>query len=211
MPYIEIILIFKFYSIYLNIITSSSLLSILDHWRTNPNPSPNKENKESQQSQQGRLIPLLQPNTSLTRLVLPDTFYISLWENVVLGKYSTNFHSKRFLSGGGQGTILRVGLGCVTQQSPQSPPNPTHTKLNLWQIMWSNTLLLPTESGLSYNPQLNESNQPTSLLPTRTLDYRAMSSGVILAGLGMAAVGFGGRYIARTMPQLAQKMEVIKK
>ena len=36
-----------------------------------------------------------------------------------------------------------------------------------------------------------------------------MSSGVILAGLGLAAVGFGGRYIARTMPQLAQKMEVI--
>ena len=35
-----------------------------------------------------------------------------------------------------------------------------------------------------------------------------MSSGVILAGLGLAAVGFGGRYIARTMPQLAQKMEV---
>ena len=36
-----------------------------------------------------------------------------------------------------------------------------------------------------------------------------MSSGVILAGLGLAAVGFGGRYIARTMPQLAQKMEVV--
>ena len=35
-----------------------------------------------------------------------------------------------------------------------------------------------------------------------------MSSGVILAGLGLAAVGFGGRYIARTMPQMAQKMEV---
>ena len=35
-----------------------------------------------------------------------------------------------------------------------------------------------------------------------------MSSGVIIAGLGLAAVGFGGRYIARTMPQLAQKMEV---
>jgi len=38
-----------------------------------------------------------------------------------------------------------------------------------------------------------------------------MSSGVILAGLGLAAVGFGGRYIARTMPQLAQKMEAATK
>ena len=35
-----------------------------------------------------------------------------------------------------------------------------------------------------------------------------MSSSLILAGLGMAAVGYGGRYIARTMPHLAQKMEV---
>ena len=35
-----------------------------------------------------------------------------------------------------------------------------------------------------------------------------MASSMILAGLGMAAVGFGGRYIARTMPQMAQKMEV---
>jgi len=30
---------------------------------------------------------------------------------------------------------------------------------------------------------------------------------LILAGLGMAAVGFGGRYIVRTMPQLAKKAE----
>jgi len=28
-----------------------------------------------------------------------------------------------------------------------------------------------------------------------------------MAGLGMAAVGFAGRYAARTMPQFAQKME----
>jgi len=34
-----------------------------------------------------------------------------------------------------------------------------------------------------------------------------MGSSLILAGLGMAAVGFAGRYAARSMPQLAQKME----
>jgi hypothetical protein len=31
---------------------------------------------------------------------------------------------------------------------------------------------------------------------------------MVMAGLGMAALGFGGRYIVRTMPQLANKMEV---
>ena len=36
-----------------------------------------------------------------------------------------------------------------------------------------------------------------------------MSSSLILAGLGMAAVGFGGRYIARTMPHLAKKAEEV--
>ena len=36
-----------------------------------------------------------------------------------------------------------------------------------------------------------------------------MSSSIILAGLGMAAVGFGGRYIARTMPHLAKKAEEV--
>jgi len=34
-----------------------------------------------------------------------------------------------------------------------------------------------------------------------------MASSMILAGLGMAAVGFAGRYAVRTMPQMAQKME----
>jgi DnaJ family protein C protein 19 len=34
-----------------------------------------------------------------------------------------------------------------------------------------------------------------------------MGSSLIMAGLGMAAVGFAGRYAARSMPQLAQKME----
>ncbi len=36
-----------------------------------------------------------------------------------------------------------------------------------------------------------------------------MSSSIILAGLGMAAVGFGGRYVSRTMPQLAKKAEEV--
>ena len=36
-----------------------------------------------------------------------------------------------------------------------------------------------------------------------------MSSSIILAGLGMAAVGFGGRYVARTMPQLAKRAEEV--
>jgi len=36
---------------------------------------------------------------------------------------------------------------------------------------------------------------------------RNMASSMILAGLGMAAVGFAGRYAVRTMPQMAQKME----
>ena len=39
------------------------------------------------------------------------------------------------------------------------------------------------------------------------LNYCQMSSSVIIAGLGLAAVGFGGRYIARTMPHLAKKAE----
>jgi len=34
-----------------------------------------------------------------------------------------------------------------------------------------------------------------------------MSGSLILAGLGMAAVGFGGRYVARSMPQLAKQAE----
>lgn len=34
-----------------------------------------------------------------------------------------------------------------------------------------------------------------------------MGGSVILAGLGMAAVGFAGRYAARSMPQMATKME----
>jgi len=34
-----------------------------------------------------------------------------------------------------------------------------------------------------------------------------MGSSVIIAGLGMAALGFGGRYISRRMPQMATKME----
>ena len=38
---------------------------------------------------------------------------------------------------------------------------------------------------------------------------RAMSSSLILAGLGMAAVGFGGRYVSRTMPQMAKKAEEV--
>ena len=38
-----------------------------------------------------------------------------------------------------------------------------------------------------------------------------MSSSIIIAGIGMAAVGFGGRYLARTMPQMAQKMEAATK
>ena len=37
-----------------------------------------------------------------------------------------------------------------------------------------------------------------------------MSSSLILAGLGMAAVGFGGRYLARTMPQLARRAEEVE-
>ena len=36
-----------------------------------------------------------------------------------------------------------------------------------------------------------------------------MSSSLILAGLGMAAVGFGGRYVARTMPHMAKKAEEV--
>ena len=36
-----------------------------------------------------------------------------------------------------------------------------------------------------------------------------MSGSLILAGLGMAAVGFGGRYVARTMPQLAKQAEEV--
>ena len=36
-----------------------------------------------------------------------------------------------------------------------------------------------------------------------------MTGSLILAGLGMAAVGFGGRYIARTMPQLAKQAEEV--
>jgi len=36
---------------------------------------------------------------------------------------------------------------------------------------------------------------------------RNMASSLIVAGLGMAAVGFAGRYAARNMPQMAQKME----
>ena len=36
-----------------------------------------------------------------------------------------------------------------------------------------------------------------------------MGSSLILAGLGMAAVGFGGRYIARTMPHLAKRAEEV--
>ncbi|XP_023338050.1 mitochondrial import inner membrane translocase subunit TIM14-like [Eurytemora carolleeae] len=34
-----------------------------------------------------------------------------------------------------------------------------------------------------------------------------MGSSIILAGLGMAAVGFAGRYAARSAPQMAQKVE----
>ena len=37
-----------------------------------------------------------------------------------------------------------------------------------------------------------------------------MSSSIILAGLGMAAVGFGGRYIARTMPHLAKRADEVR-
>ena len=37
-----------------------------------------------------------------------------------------------------------------------------------------------------------------------------MGSSLILAGLGMAAVGFGGRYIARTMPHLAKRAEEVR-
>ena len=36
-----------------------------------------------------------------------------------------------------------------------------------------------------------------------------MSSSLILAGLGMAAVGFGGRYLARTMPHMARRAEEV--
>ncbi|XP_037036353.1 mitochondrial import inner membrane translocase subunit TIM14 [Bradysia coprophila] len=31
-------------------------------------------------------------------------------------------------------------------------------------------------------------------------------SSVILTGLGLAAIGFGGRYVMRTMPQMSQKV-----
>ena len=41
------------------------------------------------------------------------------------------------------------------------------------------------------------------------INIQNMSSSIILAGLGMAAVGFGGRYIARTMPHLAKKAEEV--
>ena len=41
------------------------------------------------------------------------------------------------------------------------------------------------------------------------LNYFQMGSSLILAGLGMAAVGFGGRYIARTMPHLAKRAEEV--
>lgn len=34
-----------------------------------------------------------------------------------------------------------------------------------------------------------------------------MSTSLIVAGLGLAAVGFTGRYITRVMPQMAQKMD----
>lgn len=34
-----------------------------------------------------------------------------------------------------------------------------------------------------------------------------MSSGLILAGLGMAAIGIAGRIAVRTMPQAVQNME----
>ena len=34
-----------------------------------------------------------------------------------------------------------------------------------------------------------------------------MSSGLIVAGLGLAAIGFAGRYAARAAPQMAKKME----
>merc|ERR1719391_1737618 len=37
-----------------------------------------------------------------------------------------------------------------------------------------------------------------------------MSSGIILAGLGMAAIGVGGRYAARTMPQFTKNMSMPK-
>jgi DnaJ homolog subfamily C member 19 len=34
-----------------------------------------------------------------------------------------------------------------------------------------------------------------------------MSSGLILAGLGLAAIGFGGRVLARHMPKAAESLE----
>ena len=37
-----------------------------------------------------------------------------------------------------------------------------------------------------------------------------MGSSIIMAGLGMAAVGFGGRYLARTMPQFAKRAEEVE-
>ena len=38
-----------------------------------------------------------------------------------------------------------------------------------------------------------------------------MSSGLILAGLGMAAVGFAGRIAVRTMPKAVENMEQVIK
>jgi len=38
-----------------------------------------------------------------------------------------------------------------------------------------------------------------------------MGSSMIMAGVGMAAIGFAGRYAVRAMPQMAQKMEEVAK
>ena len=42
------------------------------------------------------------------------------------------------------------------------------------------------------------------------LNYRRMGSSIILAGLGMAAVGFAGRYAARSAPQVFFLLKIYK-